>query len=172
MGSHRLPEDDEHEQLHDRLLDEIEQHGNAVVEVAGDEHGAPYVFTVGAWQGFGVPEAVAIGLPDGMGRVLVNAYVQRAAAGETFTPGRLCHDFFDGVPIVIERVALGHYPEFLGSALLVHPKADFPAVQLIVPTPEGVWPWQADVPEGFAEWQPVLTTSGRPESWTPGVDGP
>jgi hypothetical protein len=69
-------------------------------------------------------------------------------------------------------VAQGHYPEFFGSALLLYPKGDFPAVQLIVATPQGKWPWQADAPAGFAEWQPVLTVSGDPESWTPGVDGP
>jgi hypothetical protein len=45
-------------------------------------------------------------------------------------------------------------------------------VQLIVATPQGAWPWQADAPAGFADWQPVLTISGNPESWTPGVDGP
>jgi len=74
--------------------------------------------------------------------------------------------------VVAERVARGHYPEFLGSALLLYPNGDFPAVQLIVGTPDGDWPWQASAPAGFARWQPVLTESGAPESWTPGVDGP
>src|SRR2546430_16299833 len=98
MGSHRLPEDDEHEQLHDWLLDEIERHGNAVVEVAGDEHGAPYVFSVGAWQRFRVPEAVAIGLPDGMGRGVGKAHVGPGGGGGGVAPGRLYHRLFDGVP--------------------------------------------------------------------------
>lgn len=158
--------------LRQRLLDEAEHRGNAVVEVAGDGQGAGYVFSVGAWRRFGVPEAVVVGLPDGMGRVLVDAYVQRAAAGERFLPGELYGEFFEGIPITVERVAKGHYPEFLGSAFLLYRTGDFPAVQLIVPTPEGIWPWDADAPEGFADWQLVLTESGVPESWTPGVDGP
>jgi hypothetical protein len=162
----------EHEQLRQWLLEQAEEHGNATVEVAGDEYGAPYVFTVGAWRRFGVPEAVVIGLPDGMGRVLVNEYVRRARAGERFAVGRPYRDFFDGTPVVLERVAKGHYPEFLGSALLLYPSADFPALQLIVATPEGFWPWHVDAPAGFADWQPVLTASGTPESWVPGVDGP
>ncbi|HEV2779204.1 MAG TPA: DUF4262 domain-containing protein [Actinophytocola sp.] len=154
------------------LLDQSDRHGYAMVEVAGDEHGAPYVFSVGAWRRFRVPEAVVIGLPDGMGRMLIDAYVRRARAGERFMPGRVVDDFFDGAPVIVERVARGHYPEFFGSALLVYPAGDFPAVQLIVATPEGAWPWQPDAPVGFADWQPVLTHSGDPESWTPGVDGP
>ena len=164
--------DEEHQKIRQWLLDQAEEHGNATVEVAGDEYGAPYVFTVGAWRRFGVAEAVVIGLPDGMGGVLVNEYVRRARTGERFALGQLYHDFFDGVPVVLERVAKGHYPEFFGSALLLYPSGDFPAVQLIVATPEGAWPWRADAPAGFADWQPVLTVSGAPESWSPGVDGP
>jgi hypothetical protein len=162
----------EHQELRQWLLDQAEEHGNAVVEVAADEHGAGYAFSVGAWRRFGVPEAVVVGLPDGMGRVLVNAYVRRAAAGERFEVGRVYSDFFETARVVLERVALGHYPEFLGSAMLLYPSGDFPAVQLIVGTAAGDWPWQAGAPAGFAEWQPVLTESGAPESWTPGVDGP
>jgi hypothetical protein len=124
------------------LFDQAEEHGNATVEVAEDEHGAGYVFTVGAWRRFGVPEAVVVGLPDGMGSVLVNAYVRRASAGERFALGRPYLDFFAGTPVVLERVAKGHYLEFFGSALLLYPNGDFPAVQLIVATPEGAWPWQ------------------------------
>ncbi|HEV8555299.1 MAG TPA: DUF4262 domain-containing protein [Actinophytocola sp.] len=170
MTVHGLP--DEHEELRQWLFAQAEEHGNATVEVAGDEFGAGYVFTVGAWRRFGVAEAVAVGLPDGMGRVLVNAYVARARAGERFVLGRTYVDFFQETPVVLERVSRGHYPEFFGSALLLYPSGDFPAVQLIVATPQGAWPWQPDAPAGFAEWQPVLTASGAPESWTPGADGP
>jgi hypothetical protein len=160
------------EALRQWLVEQAEEFGNATVEVAGDEHGAPYVFTVGAWRNSGVAEAVTIGLPDGMGRVLVNAYTRRAREGERFALGKEYRDFFEGVPVVLERVAKGHYPEFFGSALLLYPRGDFPAVQLIVATPEGAWPWQEDAPEGFADWQPVLTVSGVPESWVPGLNGP
>lgn len=160
----------EEERFREWLFDQAERHGNAVVEVAEDQHGAGYVFTVGAWRRFGVPEAVVIGLPEGMGQVLANAYVRRASAGERFECGRVYRDFFENAPVVLERVARGHYAEFLGSAFLLYPSGDFPAVQLIVGTPEGDWPWGERA--GFGEWQQVLTESGRPESWTPGVDGP
>lgn len=160
------------QKLRQWLLDQAEQHGNAVVAVSGDERGAPYSFSVGAWRRFGVAEAVVVGLLPDMARVLINAYVARARHGERFVPGRLHWNVFDGVPVTIERVAKGWYPEFLGSAFLLYSKGDFPAVQLIVPTKDGAWPWTANAPGGFAEWQQVLTASGRPESWTPGVNGP
>lgn len=158
--------------LRQALLDETERNGCAIVDVAGDENGAPYSFSVGAWRRFGVPEAVVIGLPVEMGSVLVGAYVSRASAGERFVPGQVYDDFFDGTPLTLERVARGHYLEFFGSAFLVYRTGDFPAMQLIVATPQGTWPWSPDAPDGFGLWQPVLTESGVPESWTSGTDGP
>lgn len=154
------------------LLAEAEEHGNAVVSVAEDDRGAPYSFSVGAWRQFGVAEAVVVGLSGEMAPVLINAYVRRARSGERFEPGALHWDFFTDVPITVERVAKGWYPEFLGSAFLFYSTGNFPALQLIVPTAAGQWPWSPDAPDGFAEWQQLLTKSGRPESWRPGVSGP
>ena len=159
-----------------RLIEWIEgqakERGNAVINVAGDDEGAGYSFTACAWALHNVPEAVVVGLPGQMGQVLLDAYVDRAANGEIFQVGKRYDDFFEGVPVVLERVNKGHYPEYFGTAFLIYPDGDFPALQLIVATPEGKFPWHPDAPEGFAAWQLVLTESGRPESWTPGVDGP
>jgi hypothetical protein len=154
------------------LLEQAEQYGHAVVVVPQDEEGAPYAFSVGAWRRFGVAEAVVVGLEGPMADVLIRAYVKRASEGERFQPGVLYDDFFDGVPVTFERVHRGYYPEFLGSAFLLYSKGDFAAVQIIVPTPDGAWPWEPTAPPGFADWQLVLTESGQPESWTPGVNGP
>ncbi|GLZ43034.1 DUF4262 domain-containing protein [Actinokineospora sp. NBRC 105648] len=158
--------------LREWLLRTADAEGHAVIEVDGDEHGAPYAFSVGAWRRFGAPEAVVIGLPVNMARPLIDIYVRRAASGERFFPGLPYLDFFQGTPVVVERVHQGHYPEFLGSATLLYPSGQFPALQLIVATPDGHFPWSPRAPEGFAQWQPVLTESGYPESWRPGVDGP
>ena len=159
-----------------RMIEWIEsqakERGNAVIQVTAPEGEAGYSFTACAWALHNVPEAVVVGLPGQMGPVLLDAYVDRAANGEIFEVGRRYDDFFDGVPVVLERVAKGHYPEYFGTAFLIYPDGDFPALQLIVATPELKFPWSPDAPEGFAAWQPVLTETGDPESWTPGVDGP
>lgn len=160
------------EQFRRWLLDQADHHGHAVVQVAGGDDHAPYAFTVGAWRRFGVAEAVVVGMPPEMSQVLLTAYVQRAKEGERFLAGTVYHGFFEGVPVVFEQVAKGWYPEYLGSAFLLYAKGDFAALQIIVPTAQGAWPWHRDAPPGFGTWQPVLTQTGRPESWVPGVNGP
>ncbi|WAL63499.1 DUF4262 domain-containing protein [Amycolatopsis cynarae] len=163
------PEDQE---LLEWIVAEAERRGNAVISVPPDDKGSGYCFTACVWAMHEVPEAVVVGLPEQMAQVLLDAYVDRAATGDGFEPGKVYEDFFEGVPVTFERVHPGHYPEYFGSAFLVYPEGDFPALQIIVASGEGKWPWDEDAPEGFAAWQPVLTDSGRPESWTPGVDGP
>ncbi|MEU6129187.1 DUF4262 domain-containing protein [Saccharopolyspora sp. NPDC047091] len=160
------------EQLRQWLVDTAERHGAAVVHVAEDEGGAAHAFSVGAWRRFGKPEVVVIGLPKDVAQAVVDTYVARVSGGERFSPGQLYAGFLANCPVTFERIAKQHYPEYLGSAFTVYKGADFPAVQLIVAAPDGTFPWQPDAPGGFAEYQPVLTDSGAPERWTPGVDGP
>lgn len=159
-------------ELRAHLLEQAEAHGTAIVEVAGDKDGAPFTFSVGAWRRYGIPEAVTIGLPEGAGRHLIEVYVGRASGGEEFAPGQVWDDLLEGVLVTVEKVNKGHYFEFFGSAFLVYPDGDFDAIQLITATPQDYWPWEPDGPPGFDLWQPILTASGVPESWTPGVDGP
>ncbi|MBA0126029.1 DUF4262 domain-containing protein [Haloechinothrix sp. YIM 98757] len=159
-------------QLRDSLLAELDNRGNAVVSVPPEGAEAGFCFTAGAWWKHRVPEAVVIGLPAEMGPVLLDAYVDRAATGERFVPGTVCDDFFDGVPVAFERVSAEHYPQYFGSAFLLYPDGAFPALQIIVATPDGYWPWSAEAPAGFAEWQPLLTRSGKPESRNPHAGPP
>lgn len=151
--------------LRDSLIAEAEKRGNAIVSVPGEGAEAPYSFTAGAYRKYGIPEAVVIGLPRQLAPVLLDAYVDRAANGEEFEPGVLYEDFFEGVPLTFEHVAKPYLPAFFGTAFVLYPDGEFPAVQIIVPTPEGQWPWEDSAPEGFDRWQPILTESGVPESW-------
>ncbi len=154
------------------LLEQAEVHGHAIINVPQDDEGAMYSFSVGAWRRFGVAEAVVVGLDHEYAEVLIRTYVDRASRGERFLPGKLYFDFLENAPVTFERVFRGFYPEFLGSAFLLYGSGDFAAVQILVPSGDGKWPWQRDAPPGFADWQLLLTESGRPESWAPGVSGP
>ena len=137
------------EQLRKWLVDTSEEHGAAVLHVAADDKGAGYAFSVGAWRRFGRPELVVIGLPREVAHAVVNTYVQRIAARERFAPGRLYEGFLEEVPVTFEKVAKVHYPEYLGSAFAVYRDGDFPALQLVLPSPEGAFPWQPEAPPGL-----------------------
>ncbi len=79
---------DTDESLRKWMVNTAEQHGAAVMHVAGDDSGPAYAFSVGAWRRFGKPEVVVIGLPQEVAHSVVNTYVQRAGQGERFQPGQ------------------------------------------------------------------------------------
>ncbi|RUX71406.1 DUF4262 domain-containing protein, partial [Mesorhizobium sp. M7A.F.Ca.CA.004.08.2.1] len=39
---------------------------------------------------------------------------------------------------------------------------DFRVLQLIYPTVDGIWPWQAEASNWFRAWQPLLDTAPSP----------
>lgn len=161
------------EELRRQLVNTADRHGAAVIQVEGDDEHAPHAFSVGAWRRFGKPELVVIGLPLEVAQSVINIYVGRVAQGERFSIGTPYEGFLEECPVVLEKVAAEHYPTYLGSAVLVYDGLDFPAHQMLVSLPDAhTFPWQPDAPEGFADFQPVLTSSGAPESWTPGRTGP
>lgn len=163
---------DTDEQLRRQLAHTAEQHGATVMHVPADGRGAAFAFSVGSWRRCGAPELVVIGLSKDVAHAVVNTYVRRVEAGERFVAGRLYDKFLQGCWVTVEKIAKRYYPEFLGSAVLFYGGNGFPALQMIAATPDATFPWHADAPKGFAEYQPVLTNSGGPESWVPGRDGP
>jgi hypothetical protein len=166
------PEIKADEALRRWILDTANRHGGAVIQVAGDESGAPYAFTAGLWRTFGRPEALVIGLPPPVAAAVLGNYVQRVVAGESFRPGALYEKFLEGLQVTFERIASRFHASWMGSLYLLHPQGNFAAMQLLVPLPGPIWPWWEEAPEGFPEYQPVLTAGGEPESWTPGLNGP
>lgn len=163
--------DDEEAGIRERLLAQLDERGNAVVCVPEDGPMGGYAFTAGVHRKHGIPEAIVIGLPEQMSPVLLDAYVDLAANGVEFKPGQTYPGIFQGINVAIEKVDPLYYPTFFGLAFALYPDGDFPAIQIIVPTADGHWPWDSSAPDGFAAWQPILTHSGEPESFPRVSDG-
>lgn len=154
------------------LIETAERDGAAVIHIDETSTTAPFAFSVGLWRCCGRPEVIVVGLPPDAARVLVNAYIGRSRSGQMFAAGTLYRGFLENCEVTFEHVAHRFYPEWLGHGFLMYGPEGFPALQMLVSTPDGAWPWDDDAPEGLAQWQPVLTDTGLPESWRPGVDGP
>ncbi|SHG12937.1 DUF4262 domain-containing protein [Streptoalloteichus hindustanus] len=161
------------ERLEAELRSRVDGEGYAVLAVFDpDEEVPPLTYTLGVWRGLRVPEVIAVGVDHELGAALVEEYVRRCRDGERFEPGRCYEGFLEGLPVTFEWVSAEHHREWLGSASVVYPDGGFRMLQLLVPDPDGVWPWQPGAPHELVRGQPVLTASGRPESWDPEGTGP
>jgi Domain of unknown function (DUF4262) len=123
-----------------------------------------FVYSIGLWSFRRVPDVIVVGAPGRHGVELVTRYAELARAGRRLRPGGPYVDLLPGPPVMVELVAPSRYAEWFTSAFDFYPTGDFPAYQLLWPDRDGNWPWQA----GWRRRefpQPVLTASGRPESW-------
>lgn len=123
-----------------------------------------FVYSVGLWTFRRAPELIVVGAPVRHAVALVERYAEQSLAGRRFAPGGPYPDFLPDVGMMLEVVAPALYHQWLVSAFDFYPDGGFPAYQLIWPDRDGVWPWEGRWSRRHPP-QPVLTESGRPESW-------
>ena len=49
-----------------------------------------------------------------------------------------------------------YYSDYVGFALWYYRKRHFPLLQIVWPDNDGMYPWDANLPSTFREWQPLL----------------
>lgn len=131
-----------------------------------------FAYSVGLWSFRQVPEVIVVGMPLVHAKETIDRYAELAADGKTFRPGEHSEEFVPGFRFVFEQVARCHYQEWFAKAYELYPAGDFPALQLLWPDRRRIYPWQSLFGRVNREPQPLLTSTGRPESFHPWRDRP
>lgn len=143
-----------------KVAEHVREFGCHLISVFDPEEKSPsFTYSVGIRDSAGAPDAIVFGVSPRLGASMVNEYNRRVRDGFRFERGVLYEGFLDGFSIYVEparRALLGNYTlgceRYYGSD-------DFDVVQLVYPSTQGEWPWQADAPDWFKHDQPML---GRP----------
>lgn len=139
-----------------RALADIEVYGCHVVQVLEDAEGPRFSYSVGIQKTSGAPEVMVIGLNEPVAHFVVNEYNSRVRAGERFAAGCRYDGFLVGFKVQFEVVTPEYFDEYLGWNKWFYQGADFDVLQIIYPTTDGVWPWEAAASEWFRQRQPIL----------------
>jgi hypothetical protein len=140
----------------EKALADIEKYGCHVIHVLEDEEGPPFSYSMGVQKTSGVPEVMVIGLKRPIAHFVVSEYNSRVRAGERFAAGSRYDDFLEGFKVQFEVVTSEHFDEYLGQNKWLYRGKNFDVFQIIYPTTDGVWPWEAAASEWFRQRQPVL----------------
>lgn len=144
-----------------KLLSDIASTGWHIIHITEDETGPGWSFTVGLYHTFKHPEIVITGYNQELTQVLLNNFGYDIKDGKTFVHGEDYNDILDDVKCRMLEVKKEHYHEHFGYAKWFYKSEDFPVLQCVCPTVQGVFPWDEGAPEGFVKFQPVL---GNPAS--------
>jgi hypothetical protein len=139
-----------------KVLSDIEQHGCHIIHVMEDEIGPGFSYSIGLFHTFKHPEIIFIGLNPELAQVLINNICSDIKKGKSFYGGQSYAEILDNFECRMIEAKKEFYDEHFGQAQDFYKSNDFPVLQCVYPTTSGVFPWDENAPEGFAEHQPIL----------------
>lgn len=141
----------------DRIGSGIATYGCFVISVADpDGLQAPFAYTIGVTLDSGQPEAIVFGLSPSLGGWVINEYNRRMRAGKKFKPGVAYRGFLRGFPVYVEPADPKKTPGFMFACNRLYGDFGYPAVQIVIPTTQGVWPWEKGAGRAFRKIQPLI----------------
>jgi len=121
---------------------------------------ANYGYTVGFTHTFGFPEAIVTGLDLHTSNAVLATLAERLAAGER-PAFHVAIDLDLSLPVVLRPVTRATTRRLLLQATAFYAGAEYEAVQVVWPDPDGRFPWEAGHrPAG--SYQPLLFEGAPP----------
>lgn len=149
------PEDDQDK----RLLARVQSKGWHNLSVPGGDGEPAYTFTLGHFLRHDHPELIVVGLKERLAsRLLDSAAVGITGLNRRLRPYLRYADIADGLELMFLPVAFKHYKNWLGYANWFYAglPAPYPALQMVWPDTNGVFPWQPGYDQRFHRAQPLL----------------
>ena len=149
-----------------RTIENIEEFGCSIIQVAADTRGARWSYSIGNHDVCGAPEVIAVGLPEPTAHFLLNEASRRLRDGVDLSSGP--HAGMVGeVECEFRPVDPKWIPQVMGWAQWYYAGESFPVLQAIYPDLENRFPGEPEFESRFAQpmLQPDVPLSGREEEF-------
>jgi hypothetical protein len=138
------------------ILADITDFGLHIVHRPGSPAAPAYSCTAGLYDSFGQPEVIVFGLPQDVAEELLQAIADGCEGGATYVAGTKHEGLLQGYPVRFLEVPAAARGDWFAAAQWAYEGAEFPAVQLVWPDPQGRWPWDPTARQGFRTSQRLL----------------
>jgi hypothetical protein len=140
-----------------KLLSDIEKYGWHVVVIDADEEGPGFLLTVGLYYTYGHPEILIAGLTREVAYELLFQIEKLIREGKRYENNWIDTDLAN-FPLAFKAIFFDYYQDYLGYGCWFYRSLPrpFPAVQLVWPDKEGIFPWQRGYNREFIALQPKL----------------
>ena len=138
-----------------KVLDDIAKYGWHCLSILEEDGEPPWAFTIGLFQTWEHPELIIFGLKNNVAHQILSIVARGLAENRRIDLSRPSNDLLQS-----GEVPQSEYREHVGFARWYYEGNNFPLYQVVWPSREGHFPWNAKAPEGFRLWQPVL---GQPK---------
>ena len=146
-----------------KLLSDVETYGWHVIQVAEDDVGPGFSYSIGLYHTLRHPEMIVVGLSPESSHELINLVGEEIRGGRVFAAGGVYKGLLEAYAATFRAVPARQYASYLGFANRFYADRSFPVLQLVYPDREGRWPWSSDVSDAFGRSSRSLPmTSCRP----------
>jgi hypothetical protein len=143
-----------------KVLEDIAKYGWHCLSILEEDGKPPWAFTIGLFQTWEHPELIVFGLKNNVAHQILNIVAEGLAENRRIDLARPTDDLLQNGSCVFIEVPRSEYREHVGFARWYYEGDNFPLYQVVWPSREGYFPWNARARDGFRSWQPVL---GQPK---------
>ncbi|MEM7421810.1 MAG: DUF4262 domain-containing protein [Pseudomonadota bacterium] len=138
-----------------KIMENISTYGCHVTSVFDPKEQDPnFTYTTGINRQESRPELIIVGLRSELSSLIANEYNRRIQEGEVLMEDGFYEGFLDGFEVCFKPVANRFKEEFMLSCNWLYEGTTYPALQLVYPTVDGIWPWEAKASDSFKLLQP------------------
>lgn len=140
-----------------QIISNIEQHGWSVSGVMGEGGLPSWAHTIGLWHSYDHPEIIVFGLEMELVESVLGLAATRVRDGDDFEDGKMNSELLEAHEVAFREVDDQWKSMLMGYADGFYDEKEFPALQLFLPTNEGLFPWDDGFPEEIQHVQPQLS---------------
>lgn len=130
-----------------KTISDIKNHGLHIVHVMEDNEHPRFSYTVGLYENYLHSEVIIIGLKQELAHILLNNIAYDIKSGKSYLAGEFYEGILDDFLCYFGEVPKSEYKDYVDWAIWFYDGYDFPLVQCLYPTVQGVFPWENDFPE-------------------------
>ena len=138
------------------IQNKIDQYGCYIVLVEPNDYLPGYAYTIGLHQKFKHPEIICFGLSTALLGDLLNNACASIINGSPLNAGVLYDEFIKNYPVQFLNVNKSYYSDYMAICNIFYRTDDYPALQMIWPDKQSLFPWESGFNPDWKFKQPLL----------------
>lgn len=139
-----------------KIVSDVAQYGFHVAQIAGDGYSPSFAYTIGLYKTYGYPELICFGLNlDLLHSVLWSG--KELLDKQPQPDQRIGYpDFIGDYDVRLLTVDSEWHRDYFGYGIWFNQGQDFPALQIVWPDKQALYPWEAGFNPAWKAGQPLL----------------
>jgi len=150
------------DEYHRKTLENIEKFGLSVQYVFDNKENFQFSYSIGLYQTYQHPEIIMIGLGQDLMHHVINNLAEDIRNGKRYDAYSWSPDVLDGFECYFIEVDKANYDEYVLGDIRLYGGNNFPLLQCVYPTTNGIYPWEDTWPDDYKKLQPLLGPINKP----------